>query len=110
DQVSNTHQLKVGAEYQAPLMRFGAPGALFVGVIPGTGQTGLIRTVRTQPQFLTVFFSGYAQDQREWNDVTFRIGARADWFDARTTLPSDLANPANSITGVPQSVPRATSN
>ena len=110
NQLSNTHQWKVGAEYQAPLMRFGAPGALFEGIVPGTGRTGLIRTERPRPQFLPVFFSGYAQDQREWNDVTFRIGARADWFDARTALPSDLANPANSIQGVPQSVPQATTN
>jgi outer membrane receptor protein involved in Fe transport len=110
NQVSNTHQWKLGGEYQAPLMRFGAPGALFVGVIPGTGKTGLIRTTKPRPEFLPVFVSGYAQDQREWNDVTFRIGARADWFDARTALPSDLANPANSITGVPQSHLQATSN
>jgi outer membrane receptor protein involved in Fe transport len=38
------------------------------------------------------------------------LGARADWFDARTTLPSDLANPANSIAGVPRSVPQSTAN
>src|ERR1051326_6421273 len=40
----------------------------------------------------------------------FRIGARADWFDARTTLPKDLANPAKSIAGVPQAHPQAPSN
>jgi outer membrane receptor protein involved in Fe transport len=110
NQLSTSHQWKLGAEYQAPLMRFGAPGALFIGVIPGTGQTGLVRTERPRPEFLPVFASGYVQDQREWNEVMFRIGARADWFDARTTLPSDLANPANSIAGVPQAHPQATSN
>jgi outer membrane receptor protein involved in Fe transport len=30
---------------------------------------------------------------------------RYDFFDARSTLPSDLANPANSIAGAPASVP-----
>jgi outer membrane receptor protein involved in Fe transport len=110
DQVSNSNQWKLGAEYQAPLMKFGAPGELFVGTIAGTGQTGLIRKYPPRPEYLPVFFSGYAQDQLEWNDVTFRLGARADWFDARSSIPSDLANPANSIPGVPQSYPQATSN
>ena len=110
DQVSNTHQFKVGLEYQAPLMRFGAPGEIFIGVIPGTGNVGPVRTEDPRPEYLPVFFSGYAQDQSEWNGVTFRVGGRADWFDARTTLPSDLANPANSIPDVPQSTPQATSN
>jgi outer membrane receptor protein involved in Fe transport len=110
NQLSQSNQWKLGAEYQAPLMKFGAPGQLFVGTIPGTGKTGLIRKNDPRPQYLPVFFSGYAQDQLEWNDVTFRLGARADWFDARTTVPSDLANPANSIPDVPQSVPQATSN
>lgn len=110
NQVSNSHQWKLGAEYQAPLMKFGAPGELFIGTIPGTGKTGLIRKYPARPEYLPVFFSGYGQDQLEWNDVTFRVGARVDWFDARSTIPSDLANPANSISGVPQSVPQATSN
>ncbi len=110
DQVNNTHQVKMGLEYQAPLMRFGAPGEIFVGVIPGTTRVGTLRRVNPRPEFLPVFFSGYVQDQREWNDVTFRLGVRADWFDARTALPSDLANPANSIPDVPQSRPQATGN
>jgi outer membrane receptor protein involved in Fe transport len=110
NQLSNSNQWKIGAEYQAPLMKFGAPGQLFIGTIPGTGKTGLIRTDKPRPEYLPVFFSGYGQDQLEWNDVTFRLGARLDWFDARTTVPSDLANPANSIPDVPQSVPVATSN
>ncbi len=110
DQVSNTHLVKVGLEYQTPLMRFGAPGELLVTVIPGTGQQGIVRTVRPRPEYLPVFVSGYVQEQREWNDVTLRLGGRADWFDARADVPGDLANPANSIAGVPRSVPRATSN
>jgi outer membrane receptor protein involved in Fe transport len=110
DQRSNTHQVKLGLEYQAPLMSFGAPGGqLSAGVRPGGG-FGVNRVYGPRSEFLPVFFSGYVQDQREWNDVTFRLGARADWFDARTDLPSDLANPANSITDVPQSHPQATSN
>ena len=71
----------------------------------------ILPTARKQlPEYLPVFFSGYAQDESEWNQLTFRVGARFDWFDARTTLPSDLANPANSIPDVPQSTPVATTN
>lgn len=109
DQVSNDHQVKLGLEYQAPLMEFGTPGALAVGIRPG-GQFGLFPVRSVRSEFLPVFVAGYVQDQREWNDVTLRLGVRGDWFDARTTLPSDLANPANSIPGVPTSVEKATSN
>ena len=110
DQVSNTHQLKMGLEYQAPLMKFGAPGGeLSAGALPGGG-FGVNTVYGPRTEFLPVFFSGFVQDQRDWNDVTFRLGLRGDWFDARTQLPSDLSNPANSIPNVPQSVPRDTEN
>jgi outer membrane receptor protein involved in Fe transport len=39
DQISNTHQLKMGLEYQAPLMKFGAPGEIFLGVIPARARS-----------------------------------------------------------------------
>src|SRR5262249_45116051 len=110
DQRTQTHQIKAGLEYQAPLMRFGAPGKLSSGIQGGTGAFGVNVVQSTRPEYLPVFFSGYAQDQSEWNQLTFRVGARFDWFDARTTLPSDLANPANSIPDVPQSTPKPTSN
>jgi outer membrane receptor protein involved in Fe transport len=110
DQRSQNHQLKLGLEYQAPAMRFGAPGELTSGIQGGTGAYGVIAKTSNRSEYLPVFFSGYAQDQSEWNQLTFRVGARFDWFDARTTLPSDLANPANSIPDVPQSVPVATTN
>ncbi len=109
DQVSNAHQVKLGLEYQAPLMNFGVPGALAATSLPGGG-FGVTQVRARQSEFLPVFVAGYVQDQRDWNDVTFRLGLRGDWFDARTSLPSDLANPANTIPGVPQSVAQATSN
>ncbi len=37
-----------------------------------------------------------------------RAGLRYDYFDARTTVPSDLQNPANAIAGAPESVPKPT--
>jgi outer membrane receptor protein involved in Fe transport len=111
DQRSQTHQIKLGLEYQAPNMRFGAPGGdLSSGAPPGGIGTSVNTKVRPVAEYLPVFFSGYVQDQSEWNQLTFRAGARFDWFDARTTLPSDLANPANSIPDVPQSTPQPTTN
>ncbi len=37
-----------------------------------------------------------------------RAGVRLEYFDARSTVPSDLQNPANAIAGAPVSVPKAT--
>src|SRR5204862_6305739 len=37
-------------------------------------------------------------------------GLRFDFFDARSTVPSDPANPTNTIAGAPLSEPVATSN
>ncbi|MEQ1832148.1 MAG: TonB-dependent receptor [Candidatus Eisenbacteria bacterium] len=109
EQVSHAQQWKAGLEYQAPLMNFGAPGKLAETSLAGGG-FGVTQVEALQSEFLPVFVAGYVQDQLDWNDVTLRIGVRGDWFDARATLPSDLANPANSIVGVPQSHPEATSN
>ena len=110
DQRSQTHQIKLGLEYQAPKITSGLPQKLVAGVTGGTGVYGVNVAPNAVSEALPVFFSGYAQDQSEWNQVMLRVGARFDWFDARTTLPSDLANPANSIPDVPQSTPQATSN
>jgi outer membrane receptor protein involved in Fe transport len=52
--------------------------------------------------------AAYAQDQMEWNDLTIHAGLRFEFFDARATVPSDPANPANAIQGVPLSSPRRT--
>jgi outer membrane receptor protein involved in Fe transport len=54
--------------------------------------------------------AAFAQDLIELEDLTVRAGARFDYFDARSTLPSNLANPANAIAGAPTSVPVPTSN
>jgi outer membrane receptor protein involved in Fe transport len=45
----------------------------------------------------------------EWEDFNVRAGLRLDYFDARSSVPSDLSNPANSIQGAPESVPVDTS-
>ena len=113
-QITRDQQIKLGLEFQAPKLRFGVPGYLRY-VADSTGQV-LRRYFSDPPEFpgiqeyLPVQFAAYAQDELEWNDLVLRAGARFEFFDARSSLPSDLANPANSISGAPQSVPVATSN
>ena len=106
-QVSSEHQVKVGAEVQLPRVEFGAPGTLTF-VQTDAGET-LIRHYDDPPDFpgpreyRPVFLSAYAQDQIEWPDLRVRAGLRAEYFDARAFVPSDLSNPANAIGGAPPS-------
>jgi outer membrane receptor protein involved in Fe transport len=112
-QVTREHQIKVGAEYQYSDLQFGTSGTL-VYLTEG-GVTKLIRYVDLPPDYPGIQFykpisgAAYVQDLIEWNDLTIRAGVRYEFFDARSTLPSDLANPANAIIGVPVSHPKATS-
>lgn len=112
DQVTRQRQSKFGFEFQAPHIRFGAPGYLQLYADSSTGGAQQIqRRTEYSPEFPGVVeyrpFIGaaFAQQELEWNDLTLRAGLRFEYFDARSTVPSDPANPANSIDGVPQSVP-----
>ncbi len=108
-QVSRSHQLKFGIELQKSELKFGSPGYLV-----NTGGTILVRHIDEPPDYpgIAVYnpvaMVAYGQDQIEWRDLVVRAGARLEYFDARSTLPSDLANPANSIAGAPQSVAKDT--
>ncbi len=110
NQANHQHQLKAGFEAQLPEVRFGVPGWI---VQVGNGQ--ILRPANnphdypTSQTFWPVIGATYVQDQFELPDLTLRVGARLDYFDARSTQPSDLANPANAITGAPLSVPVRTS-
>ncbi|NQV38524.1 MAG: TonB-dependent receptor [Candidatus Marinimicrobia bacterium] len=44
-----------------------------------------------------VELSGYAQDKMEFDNMVINIGLRYDWFDPKTTYPSDRRNPANQL-------------
>jgi len=107
-QVSRYHLVKLGGELQYPDVRFGAPGT-----ISDIG-TGLVRHVddplTTTPgardfpgvqEYRPVLAAAFAQDQVEWRDLTMRGGLRMDYFDSRSRIPTDLANPANDIPGAP---------
>jgi outer membrane receptor protein involved in Fe transport len=104
-QFSSDQQLKFGGEIQWPVaLRFGTPGWLV-----GQGFDPPIRHENEPPDFPApatyhpVTQSAFVQDELEYNDLKLRAGIRYDSFDARWYVPSDLANPANSISGVPES-------
>ena len=81
-----------------------------------TRPASLIRHINEPPDYPgvqnyePVLAAAYAQDQMEWSDLTIRLGGRLEYFDARATVPSDLANPANTIAGAPDSRPRPTTS
>ena len=107
-QVTREHQVKLGLELETSAIEFGTAGTLTF-----KGDT-LFRYVDFPPDYPGIQYyypvsaAAFAQDQIEWNDLTIRAGVRMEYFDARSTLPSDLANPANAIEGAPVSVPRHT--
>ena len=106
--VRRDHQLKAGFEWQPAWVRFGAPGHLV-----WTG-TQYIRHLN-EPEdgfppprtYQPVIGSAYLQDDIEWNDLRFRAGLRYEYFNPRTSVPADFANPANTISGVPDLPSRA---
>jgi len=107
-QVTREHLFKIGAEFQTSAIEFGNAGTL-----TQKGDT-LYRYVDDLnypgvQYYYPISLAAYAQDQVEWNDLTIRAGVRFEYFDARSYLPSDLANPANAIADNPLSVPQRTS-
>jgi outer membrane receptor protein involved in Fe transport len=114
NQTNRDHQIKLGGEAQFPRMRFGAPGYLKVAAVgidferpPVSPEFPGVSTYRP------LLGAAYVQDDVEWNDLKLRAGLRLDYFDARSTLPGDLRNPADAldVTGdlVPDTLPpRAT--
>jgi outer membrane receptor protein involved in Fe transport len=107
-QITRQHLVKIGGEFQSSAVDFGTAGTLTY-----KGDT-LYRYVDSPPDYPgvqhyhPVSAAAYLQDQIEWNDLTFHAGLRWEYFNARSFLPSDLANPANAISGAPPSVPRRT--
>jgi outer membrane receptor protein involved in Fe transport len=112
-QLTSVQQIKTGIEVLLPEVSFGNSGTLTYTTL--NGQQTLIRHVDEPPDYpgirtyWPVSGAAFAQDHLEWDDFNLRAGLRFDYFDARATLPSDPANPANAISGVPQSVPERTS-
>jgi outer membrane receptor protein involved in Fe transport len=116
NQAFRDHRWKVGGEYQFSALEFGNPGYLVYTNVPGQQKQVLVRHIDDPPnypavsKYRPVSVAGFGQDEIEWNNLRLRAGLRFDFFDARSFLPSDLANPANSIPNVPQSTLEPTSN
>ena len=110
-QVTQANQIKVGGELQVASVSFGTPGHLSFVIDPDTNSEVLIRHVDDPPSFPglrtyhPVLGAGFIQNQLEWSDLIVRAGFRLDYYDARSSLPGDLANPANSIAGAPSVAP-----
>ena len=106
-QVTADQMMKFGGEFQWPVVSFGAPGHLVYTTVDGVET--LVRHVDEPPDwpgpktYYPRIGAGYGQTQLEWNDFTVRAGLRLEYFDAAAAVPSDLANPANSIAGAPPS-------
>jgi outer membrane receptor protein involved in Fe transport len=103
-QVSRDHQIKLGAEIQDSKMEFGTAGTLVY--LSGLNLQRIVNQPPAFPGVQTYYpISGaaYAHDMIEWNDLTIRAGVRVEFFNGRSYTPSDLANPADSIPGAPQS-------
>ncbi|HUI11711.1 MAG TPA: TonB-dependent receptor, partial [Bacteroidota bacterium] len=106
-QVNRSNQVKLGLEFQDSKMEFGTPGTL-VYLGGGTVLTRITYLPPAYPGIQTYFpISGaaYGEDMIEWNDLTIRAGVRLEYFNGRSYVPSDLANPADSIPGAPPSYP-----
>ena len=112
NQASPVSQIKAGFDFQLPRVAFGTNGYLTFRQVGN--EYVLIRTEKDLPErpgetlYFPVFASAFAQDQIEHDDMTIRAGLRFDLFDARSSIPSDLSNPANDIEGAPESHPQAT--
>jgi outer membrane receptor protein involved in Fe transport len=111
-QLSPNNQIKSGADLNWSNLQFGTPGHLIYTTVNGVET--LVRKVDEPPDFPglseyhPVFGSAYLQDDASWENLRLRAGLRFDYFSARTVVPSDPANPANSIEGAPQSQPQET--
>lgn len=109
NQMNSIVQWKGGGEIQFPAVSFGSPGELVYTIVDGVET--LVRHVNEPPDYPgvqtyhPVIGAAFAQAVVEKPTLTLRGGLRLDYFDARSTVPSDPANPANSIEGAPASVP-----
>lgn len=111
-QAHKMHLLESGLELQVSKILFGNPGYLRETTMNGIQQLLPFETFENDLGLETYYpYQGafYIQDRIEWDDLVVRAGFRIDYFDARATIPSDLQNPANSISGAPESRPQDTS-
>jgi outer membrane receptor protein involved in Fe transport len=111
-QLTRTQQIKLGAEFQGSQIDFGSDGTLAYQDV--NGKQSLVRYIDSPPAYPgvqtyhPVSGAAFVQDMVEWNDLTVRAGVRFEFFNGRSTIPGDLANPANAIPGAPPASPLRT--
>lgn len=111
-QATNSDYIESGFEWQLSKITFGPPGFFIYTTINGVETLQPREQYPKMPGLRTYHplqFAAYLQDRIEWSDLVVRAGIRFELFDARATIPSDLQNPANSITGAPVSLQKRTS-
>lgn len=111
-QATNSDYIESGFEWQLSKITFGPPGFFIYTTINGVETLQPREQYPKMPGLRTYYplqIAAYLQDRIEWSDLVIRAGIRFELFDARATIPSDLQNPANSISGAPPSFPKRTS-
>ena len=107
-QLGQYNLVKLGVEAQTSSIGFGSPGTLGGVVLDGTqSDVYLVPDSLAQPYrtYYPVSVAAFLQDRVEFADFLVRAGVRLEFYDSRSTTPSDLENPANVIEGAPASVP-----
>ena len=109
-QATRSHLFKFGLEGQRSALEFGVPGSIRPVTVDGREVLGVVEDTLGAEVLVyrPVQGAAFVQDRIEWGDLRVRAGLRLEMFDANSTVPSDLQNPANAITGAPESTPKAT--
>lgn len=105
-QFNRYNLVETGFEVQTSNLLFGSPGYFITSTIDGV--SSLIPRVDNPRipgvrEYYPNHAAFYLQDRIELGDLVIRGGLRHEYFNASSKIPSDLANPANSITGAPES-------
>ena len=103
NQVSELHQIKVGAEAKLDKLYLQDYSVTPLGdttVINGVQQIGYVATIPPSSSPLyqeysvsPVEFSAYAQDKLEYKSMIVNIGIRYDYFDSKGEYPADPQDP-----------------
>ncbi len=105
-QFDKLNLVESGFEFQYSDIVFGPPGFFVVTNIDGVETLKPVSEFPKLPGLQSYFpkqFAAYLQDRFEFGDLVIRAGLRFEYFDAEGKIPSNLQNPANSITGAPES-------
>ena len=110
-QFDRANLIESGLNFSYHDVKFGSPGYILPTIVDGQQvllpQLNAPRLPGVQRYFPNQL-AAYLQDRIEIGDLVIRAGLRFEYFNAKATIPSDLQNPANSISGAPLSHPQKT--